>query len=59
MVKKIIIASFALEIIGIGLLTTALIEGVGNNPAIYLSGIGGLFIVAGGFLFNKVLHLRK
>ena len=49
--------AFILEAGGIGLLAACAIEGASNNPAVYIGGFGGLMVVSGGFLFNKVLHV--
>ena len=55
----IVIIAFILEAGGIGLLTACLVEGASNNPAMYLGGFGGLLMVTGGFLFNKVVHFMR
>jgi len=48
------ITALVVEIIGCVLIAVAIAEGIGQNPAIYIAPMGGLFVVAGGILWVKV-----
>ena len=56
--KKLAIIAIAVEGAGITLLAIAIAEGMGN-PGIYLSGLGGLLVVAGGFMWAKIVRRKR
>jgi len=46
--------AITLELLGMGILIAAIVEGVGQNPGTYLAILGGLLVTCGAFLWNKV-----
>ena len=52
--KRMRLTGIIVECIGIGLVIGALVEGISNNPAMYLAVMGSCMIATGGFLFTKI-----
>lgn len=53
-----LVLAFVIELVGIGCLVAALVEGVDNNPGMFLAPLGGCLLAAGGFLWVKVTRAR-
>jgi len=50
--------AISLEVLGMVVIIVAIIEGINQNPGMWLALLGGLLITCGGFLWNKVIRKR-
>jgi len=50
--------AISLEVLGMVVIIIAIIEGINQNPGMWLALLGGLLITCGGFFWNKVIRRR-